>query len=166
MTLNPQNSYGRNKADLELALGEMTGNDSSTVSIIRPFNVFGQGLENSLINRLLGSGRHFREKVSAQPTDSSIGLTRGKNYVRDYVHVSDLSKLVAKLSVIGCVGGTFNCGSGIARTNHDLVRELRLDKGKDFHWQVGADSYSWADMSKTWQHFGTNLSENSVKLSL
>lgn len=166
MILSPSTSYARNKADVETRLIELSRKNLARASVIRPFNVFGPALESSLINRLIQRRARLRENPFAGDADPPVGLTRGQDFVRDYVHVRDVASLATRLAATDAPTGIYNSGSGNARTNHDLVRELQLEENIDYEWKDGPSSHSWADMTKTLGTFGEDLSEKTIHLRI
>ena len=139
----PAPGYASSKRDAELALEELVaGREDLSAVVLRIFNVYGHGFDESLVNRL-------RAANSRHPV-----LLRGwSNFVRDYVHVADLVKIIGRAIDIPGRYEIFNVGSGIERSNAQLVRELSVPLGSI---EVTSDmsSYSVADVSKLRSSFG------------
>lgn len=131
-TIRTKGVYAETKRAAELLIEE-SGIDFLA---LRVFNVYGPGMSNSLVNRLLGGG------------ESVVRLTGLDRFVRDYVHVDDVADAVAKSVQKEDSGFTaINIGSGVGRSNRDLLSSLgalvvaRCEIGEE------VDSFSCADVS-------------------
>jgi nucleoside-diphosphate-sugar epimerase len=98
--------YGSAKRELERFF--LRALPPEKVLILRPFNVYGPGLDKSLVSVLLQTAR----------TEGIIRIHRPR-LVRDYVHVDDLCAVVLRLLESGA-SGSFNIGSGTGVTNAEL----------------------------------------------
>lgn len=114
--LAPASRYAQSKRSAELTLAaaaEQSGSFSAVA--LRIFNVFGPGISESLVNRL----------VNATP-DAPVTLAGLDTFVRDYVHVDDVvdALLLASEapSIQSCT--VVNVGSGVPTSNRDLVEAL------------------------------------------
>ncbi|MEP6482170.1 MAG: NAD-dependent epimerase/dehydratase family protein [Rhodoglobus sp.] len=107
--LDPASAYARLKAASESALASPAETDIATVSL-RIFNVYGPGLHSSLINRMFaGSG----DVPDVLDTD---------DFVRDYVHVSDVARAFAATVDNDKLGhNVVNVGTGVGTGNRLLL---------------------------------------------
>lgn len=108
--LRGDTNYARLKILTEESLEEW-GDHSSTAISLRIFNMYGPGLENSLVNRLVSQ--------SVRPR-----LLMSKSYVRDYVHCHDVADACsAALTTHRSGFEAINIGTGI-RTHNLKLAEL------------------------------------------
>lgn len=134
--LGAESMYGITKFEAEQRL---FGNPE--VTIFRIFNMYGEGFENSLVNRFKGS-----EKLT---------LCNPNTYYRDYIWASDVVKYIIKAIQID-KGGVYNLGSGVVRSTADLLRTFE-EMGIEPNYEVRGDgevTISWADISKLKRVFG------------
>lgn len=138
--LNPNSIYAESKAEIEEALIRSTRNTELKVCSARIFNVFGQGLNNSFINKLLNfSTANFNEKLLMLGPD---------NFIRDYIHVSDLSNVMSQLVASKVALPNYvNIGTGIPTTNNDLLKFIPLEKRKQINLLEAEFSSSVANIS-------------------
>ncbi len=105
--------------------------------VLRVFNVYGPQMRDSLVSRLLG----------ASP-DRPVRLNGLDGFVRDYVHVDDVAR--ALLAAAGSTETGFrvlNVGSGIPRSNRDLLDSLPGIRHDAVEIGPELDSYSCADIA-------------------
>lgn len=110
----PVNPYMHSKVLAEDCCTFFASHRDVTITVIRPFNVYGEGqaspfLIPSLIEQLLDPGR------------ASV-LVQDDRPRRDYLYVNDLVEMVLMV-VRDRVAGTFNAGSGVSHSVRD-VHEL------------------------------------------
>ncbi len=109
--VHTDSAYAELKLDSERAIHEIAAASTLSVISLRLFNVFGPGLSTSLVNRLA-------------MTDGPKPLVFDTHqFVRDYVHVSD----VARAFVFAAVNAdsspsVINVGTGIGTSNRSLLR--------------------------------------------
>ena len=134
--LGAESMYGITKFEAEQKL---FGNPE--VIVFRIFNLYGEGFENSLVNR-------FRRS-------DDLTLFNPDTYWRDYVWAGDVIKYIIK-AVKSDANGVFNLGSGVVRNTTDLLRTFG-EMGIEPKYCVTGDgevSISWADISKLKRVFG------------
>ncbi|MDX2024822.1 NAD(P)-dependent oxidoreductase [Microcella sp.] len=126
-------AYATTKLEAEQLLAE-SGVASTS---LRVFNIYGPGMRDSLVNRLLSGG------------DEPVALNGLDGFVRDYVHVDDVARAVLA-AVESTVNGmrVLNIGSGIARSNRDLLATLPADRLAPVTIGPEVDSYSCADITR------------------
>ncbi|MCU1580507.1 MAG: hypothetical protein JWP19_2711 [Rhodoglobus sp.] len=133
--LEPGSRYAQLKAASEAALAFPGEPDMATVCL-RIFNVYGPGLHSSLINRMFGG--------SGEPP----GVLDTDDFVRDYVHVSDVARAFAA-SVEEDKSGhnVLNVGTGVGTGNRALLA-ARGARGTPQQVESGFLSASVADGSR------------------
>lgn len=131
--VSPAGTYATTKLEAEQLLAE-SGVASTS---LRVFNIFGPGMRDSLVNRLLSGG------------DEPVALNGLDGFVRDYVHVDDVARAVLA-AVESSTNGmrVLNIGSGIARSNRDLLATLPADRLAPVTIGPEVDSYSCADITR------------------
>lgn len=134
--LGAESMYGITKFEAEQRL---FGNPE--VTIFRIFNLYGEGFENSLVNR-------FRRS-------DDLTLFNPDTYWRDYIWAGDVVKYIIK-AIKSDKSGVFNLGSGVVRNTNDLLRTFS-EMGVEPKYRITGDgevSISWADISKLKRAFG------------
>lgn len=129
-------NYGITKFEAEQVL---FGNPE--VVIFRIFNLYGEGFNNSLINR-------FKK-------DDELVLFNPDTYYRDYIWAGDVIKYIIRATKSDA-SGVFNLGSGVVRSTTDLLRTFG-ELGIEPNYKVAGDgetTISWADTSKLKRTFG------------
>jgi nucleoside-diphosphate-sugar epimerase len=111
--------------------------DALAVDVLRIFNVYGPEMDDSLVNRL-----------AAAADTAPIRLNGLDGFVRDYVHVDDVARaLLAAVDSSRSGFRVLNVGSGLPRSNRQLLKAFpaamrgRIEIGPEI------DSYSCADIS-------------------
>ncbi len=135
--IDPQNFYGKSKL---LAEEELMKINKCNLIIFRIFNLYGEGFDNSLVNKLLKEEKN---------------LTLYKNFYRDYIHVSDVVKFIQK-ALVKDLTGIFNLGSGISRNVEDLLGEI----GLDYELEDRFGTFTWADIMKLQRAFDSTPSQD------
>lgn len=136
--LRPTTAYGDAKVRAEHAIAAATSSTSTVSSIMRIFNVYGPGFEDSLVNRLTDSS-----------PDQPVGLVGFDHFIRDYVHIDDVVRAVEKIIERRPTTNTVvNIASGVPRSNRSLI--LELNKVHRVHYIVNGtvSSESAADITE------------------
>jgi nucleoside-diphosphate-sugar epimerase len=107
----PDQLYGWTKLTGEL-LAETARNDGLTVSICRPFSVYGPGMHDGF------AVRGFLEQVTRRADPVEIWGDAGQ--VRDYIHVTDVAAAVVTMIAEG-IDGPVNLGTGRGTMLLDLA---------------------------------------------
>jgi len=142
--LNPNNSYGKSKAEAEKYINDFCIENKIPLCIARIFNCYGsnQSLDffiPSLIKRI-------------KSTDINLEIYNG-NCTRDFIHLNDV---VEALIVLGKIpnSGIYNIGTGIETTVREAANILIEISDKKFSLKE-VDNYnlciimrSYADISK------------------
>jgi nucleoside-diphosphate-sugar epimerase len=110
-----KNPYALSKKLAEEACAFYAERFGLTISILRPFNIYGPGQAGAFlvptILRQLGEGRGIRVK-DLEPR-------------RDYVYVTDVVEAMVKALSFRSGFGVFNIGSGTSHSVADLVRIIQ-----------------------------------------
>ncbi len=139
--VDPRSAYAQAKLDEEAMLRAL---EIESVSL-RIFNVYGAGFDDSLVNRL-------REARSEEP----VVLFGTGEFVRDYVHVSDVVDAIVECLTIPLPEAhtVINVGSGVPTSTRDLIECLETAHPLHFREETGSRSYSCADISRARSLFG------------
>jgi nucleoside-diphosphate-sugar epimerase len=136
--------YASTKREAEELLQRSAAEGGPAVDILRIFNVYGPAMTDSLVGRLVASD-------AARP----VTLAGLDSFVRDYVHVDDVvAALLLAVDATSPGSRVLNIGTGIPRSNRDLVDELSASRG--LHYIVGPEreSYSCADIAAARRELG------------
>jgi len=104
----PQTAYARWKLEGEGEAKERGG------IVVRLSNMYGPGMApNNVISDILG-----------QLKDTSPIHVRDASPVRDYVHVDDAAKAMARMTTSGMAGSTYNVGTGLGTSVGEVARVI------------------------------------------
>lgn len=147
--LAPDSRYASFKASAEELLQQASVELGVDSTVLRIFNVYGRGLESSLINRMFASD------------GSKAAVLNTPAYVRDYIHVSDVAAAFASAIRQPLSGyAVINVGTGVATDNVWLMNQpgARFDP---VDVDRGYFSHSVADISTM-----SRLLEKSTRIRL
>lgn len=132
-------AYATTKLEAERVLA-----DSGVPSdALRVFNIYGPGMRDSLVNRLLAGG------------SDPVLLNGLDGFVRDYVHVDDVARAaLAAVEVTTAGFRVINIGSGIPRSNREVLASLATAVTAEVVVRAEVDSYSCADISRARSELG------------
>lgn len=138
--IKPMNTYGATKLEAEQLLSR---ENKGELIILRPFNIYGTNFSRSIINRML--------------TSEKIVLVNPNNYYRDYVHCSDVIKVIKLAVDVEMKEKEYivNIGSGITRTTMGLVHYMNacgIYPNYEVQKRKGS-SISWANITKLQELF-------------
>ncbi len=137
--ISPTSHYARSKFEAEELLCELSAQQPALdPRVLRVFNIYGDGFTQSLVNRLIDS-----------TPDAPVKLNGLERFIRDYVHVDDVTTAIRTLidTPSGYGAPVYNIGSGEPVSTAELVR--RLGSRHELHYTVDGDdeSYSCADIT-------------------
>lgn len=133
--LAPESLYASYKASAEEVLRRASVQLGLEGIALRIFNVYGQGLDSSLINQIFASN------------GNKAGVLNTPNYVRDYIHVSDVAKALASAIRLPLSGyAAINVGTGVATDNVWLMNQPGA-RGDPVDVHPSYFSHSVADIS-------------------
>lgn len=112
--------------------------DALAVDVLRIFNVYGPEMDDSLVNRL----------AAAAADTAPIRLNGLDGFVRDYVHVDDVARALLAAADSTSPGlRVLNVGSGVPRSNRELLEALPAETRGTVEIGPEVDSYSCADIT-------------------
>ena len=107
---------------------------------MRLFNVYGPGIEGSLVNKLVNS-----------TTENPAELFDPEHFIRDYISVNQILQIIQKLLSVQSAGFTvINVANGKGISTASLIEQLKSLGIKPEYRTVKDDSpsFSTADISK------------------
>ncbi|WP_417562184.1 NAD-dependent epimerase/dehydratase family protein [Microbacterium sp.] len=140
----PENSYGMSKLRGEQIFQQVTADRAdASVLTLRVFNVAGPDFPDALVARLIAASK-------AAP----VSLVAPDEFVRDYVHQSDLvSLLMASIAARHRGYRVLNAGAGVAVPTRLLIDSLAVP-ASSFVEHSGPPSVNWADMAMAIETLG------------
>ena len=130
----PTSVYAATKLRAEQALADAGG--PVAVDALRVFNIYGPEMPDSLVTRLQAA------------TPEPVRLNGLDGFVRDYVHVDDVARAILAAAASDRAGfRVLNVGSGIPRSNRDLLESLPATTRDAVVVGPEVDSYSCADIT-------------------
>lgn len=131
-SINPISYY----ADLKLEAEKFL----SFASILRIANIYGEGFEGSLVNRLASGAR--------------TQIYNPDRYCRDYVHISDVAKVIEYFTTGD--SGVYNVGTGRTRITRDLIAEIEVFgiKTNTENIERQTNDISWLNVEKLSTKYG------------
>lgn len=140
--IDPVSVYGKTKLEAEHEISRIAQSSKVTGFVtLRVFNIYGPGFDQSLINKLVRSDN-----------EHSVSLVGPDSFYRDYIHINDvIGAIVASISSeFKERHATLNIASGRARSNTELLTELR-GRGLSPSYEIIRSSkldVSWADITR------------------
>ena len=114
----PLSPYGIINLSIEKYAAMQNKLTSCPVVIIRPSNAYGE-------RQKAFTGQGFIATALASIIKKKDVIIFGKNgTVRDYIYVKDLAKGISAVMEYGKLGECYNIGSGIGRSNIEIIREI------------------------------------------
>jgi len=130
----PTSVYAATKLRAEQALAD--AGDAVAVDALRVFNIYGPEMPDSLVTRLQAA------------TPEPVRLSGLDGFVRDYVHVDDVARALLAAAASERAGfRVLNVGSGIPRSNRELLESLPAAMRDSVVVGPEVDSYSCADIT-------------------
>jgi len=114
----PISPYGVTKLTLEKYASLYSVTHGLQVITVRPANAYGEGQRP-----FLGQGFIATAMASAMQ-GKSVKIFGEQGTVRDYAYVSDLAEGILAVLDRGRAGETYNIGSGVGRSNRDVLDEI------------------------------------------
>lgn len=116
---NPISPYGITKLAIEKYGMMFKALYDLPVIIVRPGNAYGEG-------QAPYSGQGFVATAIASVLDKrEITLFGKSGTIRDYVHANDIAHGIMAALDTGTPGSCYNIGSGIGKSNHEIIEILR-----------------------------------------
>lgn len=139
--LRPLNPYAQSKQDFDLWALEQAANGKNVPPRwygLKFFNVYGphEGHKGRMASTILFSYRAIRAKGSCPLFRSHKAGVKDGEQKRDFIHVDDIVRIIDFLHAKLPASGIYNCGTGEARTFHDMARAVfrALDTPEKIDW--------------------------------
>ena len=128
---NPLSPYGITKLTIEKYAGMFGATSGLPIVIVRPGNAYGEG-------QLASSGQGFiAAAMDATTRGEAVAVFGQHGTVRDYVHVADVASGIVATLDSGEPGEIYNVGTGVGRSNLDVLEELEpLARASGYELQV------------------------------
>ena len=118
-SLNPINNYGLSKSFQSIYALNHAKQFKTKIIIARVSNIFGENMSDKFF---------LKKAYDYKPTQKNKTIIY-KNFKRDYIHIDIVIKMLYKLMHNGATGEVYNIGSGVAKSNFKIFREI-LNKHK------------------------------------
>lgn len=116
----PVSPYGVTKLTLEHYAHLYSATHGLKYLSIRPANPYGPGQKP-----FAGQG-FIATAIACALRKQAVEIYGERGAIRDYIFIDDLAAGIVKLTCSGADGQAFNLGSGIGRSNEDVVDAIRL----------------------------------------
>ena len=152
--LRPMNAYGQSKQDFDLWAYEEVkkGNAPPYWYGLKFFNVYGpqEAHKGPMASAVLHAYRHIQKTGRCKLFRSHNPKVKDGEQSRDFIHVSDIVKLVEFVRTKKPANGLYNCGTGQARTFYAMMEALFAALGKPMQvdWMDTPEQYR-----KAYQYF-------------
>jgi UDP-glucose 4-epimerase len=93
--------------------------------IVRPANAFGEG------QRPLAGQGFVATAIAAILRGDPVPIYGASGTIRDYLHVADVADAIVAALTKGSLGATYNIGSGLGRSNLEIVQIIGKYLGRD-----------------------------------
>ena len=119
-SINPHTAYSRSKYEGEKLCKFYSDNSDLNVTILRPFNIFGQSMkEGFLISNLIYSIK----------TGKKITIIN-KNSKRDFLYIDDFIDLILKIKDYNSKFNIFNVGTGRSYSFLEIIEKIEKISSK------------------------------------
>ena len=109
--VNPHNAYSKSKFLGEQLCKFYCDNSDLSVIILRPFNIFGESMNDGFLLTNLANAIKTRKKITII----------NKNSKRDFLHIDDFTEIILKIKDIDFKFEVFNVGSGISFSFEQII---------------------------------------------
>jgi UDP-glucose 4-epimerase len=114
----PISPYGITKLTIERYAGMFGQVSDLPVVIVRPGNAYGEGQRAFAGQGFVATAMHSIIR------GETIRIFGAQGTIRDYVHVSDIASGILAVLEIGEPGNAYNIGTGVGKSNLDVLREV------------------------------------------
>lgn len=115
---NPISPYGVTKLTLEKYAHLYVVTNGLKVICVRPGNAYGVGQHPYI-------GQGFVSTAMASIINNKpVKIFGARGTIRDYIYVTDLAEGIVNALEYGCLSETYNIGSGIGRSNMDVIAAM------------------------------------------
>ena len=115
---NPISPYGITKLTIEKYAGMFRLVSGLPVVVVRPGNAYGEEQRAFAGQGFVATAMHSIIR------HQEIGIYGAAGTIRDYLHVSDVASGIVAALDRGEPGNAYNIGSGVGRSNRDVLREI------------------------------------------
>lgn len=141
--INPHNAYTESKYLGERLCKFYCEQNELDVIILRPFNVYGESMNQ---------GFFLSNLINSIKTDKKISIVN-KESKRDFLHIDDFVDLILKIISYECKFEIFNVGAGISFSFEDIIKKIENFTSKIFNLEFSQDKEIFiadicADISK------------------
>jgi len=141
--VNPHNAYSESKYLGERLCKFYCDRTELNLTILRPFNIFGESMnEGFLLTNL----------INAVKTNEKITIAN-KNSKRDFLYIDDFVDLILKIKDYDCKFEIFNVGTGVSFSFNDVIKKIEYITSKKLNLDYLEDDKTFmgdiqADISK------------------
>ena len=115
---SPISPYGITKLTIEKYASMFHQVADLPVVIVRPGNAYGEGQRAFAGQGFIATAMHSIIR------GETIRIFGAQGTIRDYVHVSDIASGILAVLEIGEPGNAYNIGTGVGKSNLDVLREV------------------------------------------
>jgi UDP-glucose 4-epimerase len=141
--VNPHNAYSKSKFLGEQLCKFYCDNSDLSVIILRPFNIFGESMNDGFLLTNLANAIKTRKKITII----------NKNSKRDFLHIDDFVECVLKAIDYDTKFDIFNVGTGISFSFDEIIEKIEFYTSKKINLEFFDDQKIFiedikADISK------------------
>ena len=141
--VNPHNAYTESKYLGERLCKFYCDRTELNLTILRPFNIFGESMNKDFL---------LTNLINAVKTNEKITIVN-KNSKRDFLYIDDFVDLILKIKDYNCKFEIFNVGTGISFSFNDIIKKIEYITSKKLNLDYLEDDKTFigniqADISK------------------
>ena len=141
--VNPHNAYTESKYLGERLCKFYCERTELNLTILRPFNIFGESMNKDFL---------LTNLINAVKTNEKITIVN-KNSKRDFLYIDDFVDLILKIKDYNCKFEIFNVGTGISFSFNDIIKKIEYITSKKLNLDYLEDDKTFigniqADISK------------------
>ena len=141
--VNPHNAYTESKYLGERLCKFYCERTELNLTILRPFNIFGESVNKDFL---------LTNLINAVKTNEKITIVN-KNSKRDFLYIDDFVDLILKIKDYNCKFEIFNVGTGISFSFNNIIKKIEYITSKKLNLDYLEDDKTFigniqADISK------------------
>ena len=136
--VNPHNAYSKSKFLGEQLCKFYCDNSDLSVIILRPFNIFGESMNDGFLLTNLANAIKTRKKITII----------NKNSKRDFLHIDDLVECVLKAIDYDTQFDIFNVGTGISFSFDEIIEKIEFYTSKKINLEFFDDQKIFIEVIK------------------
>ena len=141
--VNPHSAYNESKYLAERLCKFYCDRTELNLTILRPFNIFGESMNKDFL---------LTNLINAVKTNEKITIVN-KNSKRDFLYIDDFVDLILKIKDYNCKFEIFNVGTGISFSFYDVIKKIEYITSKKLNLDYLEDDKTFigniqADISK------------------